>query len=129
MRMPLVEFITGGDLKFMIALTLLFLLALVQFGKKMKARNDSNLALNQIDLINQQMLRLGNWMALLSLFSLSLGLMHSFYFIGKVGGAAPALIFQGLAHTLVTPVFGLVLYMFCKLMSVFFNGSKVVQSN
>jgi hypothetical protein len=129
MRMPLLEFITGGDLKFMIALTLLFVLTLVQFSKKMKVNKGSVPDMLQINLLNKKIIQKGNWIALLSLFSLLLGLMHSFYFIGKVGGAAPAIIFQGLAFTLVTPVYGLVIYMLCKLMSMFFNGIQVVKSN
>jgi biopolymer transport protein ExbB/TolQ len=60
---------------------------------------------------------------MLSVLSLLLGLMHSFYFIGKAGGVAPNLIFQGVANALITPVLGLCLFMICKIFSSLFNPS------
>ena len=122
MRMPFTEFITGGDLKFMIALTLLAILVIAQFIKKVKANRAKESDSMAIEGINLKMDKVIFWIPVLSLFSFLLGLLHSFYFISKIGGAAPALIFQGIAFTLVTPVYGLVIFMLCKIMKGLFNA-------
>jgi hypothetical protein len=126
MRMPFLEFITGGDLKFMILLTVLLLSSILQLSKKITESKKTDKDISLINLVNANLNKHTTWVGVLSLFSLMLGLMHSFYFIGKVGGAAPGLIFQGLSHTLVTPVFGLAIYMLIKVMQTIFNDKPLL---
>ncbi len=111
MRMPFIEFISSCDLKFTIAYVLFFSMATFQFIKKIKNKKNKELTYRIDDKIQTS----ANWILLCSLFSLLLGFMHSFYFMGKLGGLAPEIKYQGFSYALVTPVLGIVLYMFCQL--------------
>jgi len=121
MRMPFSEFILNGDLKFIIAFILFTLFAFYHFFRKLQVRKgEANQAL-----VEQHNLKINTasfWILILSVFSLLLGLMHSFYFIGKVGGIAPNIIFQGVSNALITPVLGISLFMLCKILSGVFNS-------
>ncbi len=120
MRMPFLEFITSGDLKFIIAFIIFFGVAIFHFVKKIKIKkNEKSLPLIQQH--NKKINNASTWILSLSGLSLLLGLMHSFYFIGKAGGASPSLIFQGIANVLVTPVLGICLFMICKIFQETFN--------
>ncbi|MFK5982515.1 MAG: MotA/TolQ/ExbB proton channel family protein [Flavobacteriaceae bacterium] len=102
--MPFSEFITSGDLKFIIVFSIFLSLAIFNFIKKLKARNNQNTSL--VDYYNSKIKTAGFWIIISSVFSLLLGFIHSFYFIGKAGGMAPNLIFQGVSYALITPVLG-----------------------
>lgn len=120
MRMPFSEFITSGDLKFIIAFMIFCSFALFHFFKKIKVRNHQSV----IEIIQYHNSKINNaafWILILSGLSLLLGLMHSFYFIGKTGGIAPSLIFQGISYTLITPVLGVSLFICCKIIKRVFN--------
>ena len=65
------------------------------------------------------------WIFISAALSLLLGLMHSFYFIGKAGGIAPNLIFQGISYALITPVLGISLFMICKILRGIFNKKNL----
>lgn len=120
MRMPLSEFILSGDLKFIIAFIIFSSIATYHFIGKLKAkRSEENqaLAIQHNEKINSAAF----WVLILSVLSLLLGLMHSFYFIGKAGGIAPGLIFQGVSYALITPVLGLGFYIICKILNKTFN--------
>ena len=114
MRMPLIEFLLGGDPKFMIVLFALLIGSIIQFVKKMKTKNVDN-GEAKAQTLNTQLNKLANWSLIVGVFSLLLGFMHSFYFIGKVGGIAPNLLFQGIASALITPVFGIAVAIITKL--------------
>ena len=119
MRMPFSEFITSGDLKFIIAFVIFTSISTTHLVKKYKTKSDTKL-------VTHHNLRINNaafWNLILSALSLLLGLMHSFYFIGKAGGIAPNLIFQGVSYALITPIFGISCYIICKLFSNIFNNS------
>ena len=120
MRMPFSEFILSGDLKFIIVFIVFSVIAVYHFIKKLQARNTEG---NQesIKLFNEKINNSASWILILSALSLLLGLMHSFYFIGKAGGIAPGLIFQGVSYALITPVFGVGLYIICKILVGIFN--------
>lgn len=120
MRMPFSEFILSGDLKFIIVFIVFSVIAVYHFIKKLQARNTEG---NQesIKLFNEKINNSASWILILSALSLLLGLMHSFYFIGKAGGIAPGLIFQGVSYALITPVFGVGLYIICKILIGIFN--------
>ena len=119
MRMPFSEFILNGDLKFSIAFMLFTLIAFYHFFKKLQAMKSTNNQL--VTHYNSKINTASFWILISSLLSLLLGLMHSFYFIGKVGGIAPNMIFQGLSNTLITPVLGISLFMICKILAGVFN--------
>jgi len=108
MRMPFSEFISSGDLKFIIVFIIFLSLAVFNFIKKLKARKNQNVSL--VDYYNSKIKSAGFWIIISSVFSLLLGFMHSFYFIGKAGGMAPNLIFQGVSYALITPVLGVCLF-------------------
>lgn len=122
MRMPFSEFITSGDLKFIIAFVIFSSLALFHFFKKIKARQHQG-NLDIIQLYNSKINSAASWILVLSILSLLLGLMHSSYFIGKTGGIAPNLIFQGFSYALITPVLGVCLFICCKIFQGIFNGT------
>lgn len=114
MRMPFIEFITNGDLKFIVAFVIFSVVAIYNFKIKMQLGNKTE---NQ-SLIKHHNSKINNaafWILILSTLSLLLGLMHSFYFIGKAGGVAPDLIFQGVSYALITPVLGVCLFIICKI--------------
>ena len=108
MRMPFSEFITSGDLKFIIVFSIFLSVAIFNFIKKLKARKNQNVPL--VDYYNLKIKTAGFWIIIASIFSLLLGFMHSFYFIGKAGGMAPNLIFQGVSYALITPTLGVCLF-------------------
>ena len=114
MRMPFIEFITSGDLKFMLTILILLVIAVIQFFKKIKDKE------NQLK-FNTKLIKLSNWSFILAIFSLFLGLMHSLYFISKAGGIAPNLLYQGLANTLIAPVFGIAICIIIKLLATPFK--------
>ncbi len=126
MRMPFVEFISNGDLKFIIVFIIFSAVALFHFIKKLQIKNRRE---------NQSLIKYHNskidisafWILISSMLSLLLGLMHSFYFIGKAGGIAPNLIFQGVSFALITPVLGVCLFMVSKILKGIFNlkNSKI----
>jgi hypothetical protein len=126
MRMPFTEFITNGDLKFMAIFIIFIAIAIYHFIKKIQSKN--NIENQQLE--NHYNTRIGMtafWILILSALSLFLGLMHSFYFIGKAGGIAPNLIFKGISYTLITPIFGISLFIICKILEGNFN-SKISKS-
>lgn len=125
MRVPFIEFIGGGDPKFMIALTAILVLTIVQFFKKLKAAKGDSIELKVIQAINQRMNNLANWLLVLSVFSLLLGFMHSFYTVAKAGGIATPILFQGLVHVLITPVYGIAVYSIAKLLAQFGNPKVI----
>ena len=122
MRMPFSEFISSGDLKFLIVFAIFTLLAFIQFIKKIQSTKREPDAV-QISRFNKKINNAAFWILISSLLSLLLGFMHSFYFIGKAGGMAPNLIFQGVSYALITPVLGVSLYIACKILSSLFNQS------
>ena len=120
MRMPLAEFILSGDLKFIVAFIIFSAIAIFHFIKKVQAKKSEEnqaLAIYRNTKINSAAF----WILILSALSLLLGLMHSFYFIGKAGGIAPGLIFMGVSYALITPVLGLGFYIICKILFGTFN--------
>lgn len=122
MRMPFSEFITSGDLKFIIVFCICTSIAGYHFFKKLQTKKDKE---NQ-ELLKHHNQKIGSaafWVLILSVLSLLLGLMHSFYFVGKTGGIAPGLIFQGIANTLITPVLGICLYMVCRILRGISNSN------
>lgn len=120
MRMPFVEFITNGDLKFVILFISFTSISIYHFVKKIKVRNiEANERL--ITFHNSKVNMSAFWILISSVFSLLLGLMHSFYFIGKAGGINPSIIFLGVANALITPVLGICLFIICKILRGTFN--------
>ncbi len=110
MRMPFTEFLTNGDLKFVIILYAFLIASIILFIKKKQQP--------KLEVRNNNILKsLVNWSLLISLFTLLLGLMHSFYFISKTKGIANHLLFGGLANTLITPVLGVAIAIIIKLLS------------
>jgi hypothetical protein len=120
MRMPFTEFITNGDLKFIIVFIVFGAVAIYNFIKKIQARNKTE---NQslIKYYNSKINSAAFWILISSLLSLLLGLIHSFYFIGRAGGIAPNLIFQGVSYVLITPVLGVCLFIICKIFKGIMN--------
>ncbi len=114
MRMPFMEFITNGDLKFMLIILVLLIISMIHFFKKI---NDKE---NQLK-YNKKLKKLSNWSLILAIFALFLGLMHSLYFISKAGGIAPNLLYRGLANTLIAPVFGIAICIIIKLLATPFK--------
>lgn len=124
MRMPFVEFITSGDLKFIIAFVIFISIAVYHFFKKLQAKKNEN----NLDLIQQHNSKINTaafWILILSVLTLFLGLMHSFYFIGKAGGISTGLIFQGVSYALITPVLGICLFIISKILSSIANPKSI----
>jgi len=117
MRMPFIEFITSGDLKFMLTILILLVIAVIQFFKKIKDKE------NQLK-FNTKLIKLSNWSFILAIFTLFLGLMHSLYFISKAGGIAPNLLFHGLANTLIAPVFGIAVCLIIRILAISFKKTN-----
>ena len=67
MRMPLLDFLANGDLKFVIVLYALLITAIVFFFKKLKERENQ-------EQYNLKIKKLVNWSLLIAVFSLLLGL-------------------------------------------------------
>lgn len=109
--MPLMDFLTGGDPKFMIVNSLLFIAVLVQVIRRKKT--EDNLL---IDKLSKQLGQLSFTIVMLSLLSLLLGLLHSFYFIGQANGIATGLLYSGMSYTLISPTYGLILFLISKLL-------------
>jgi len=118
MRMPFSEFITSGDLKFIIVFIIFTVIAIVHFIKKLQSRDNKQI----VQLLNTKINNAAFWILISSILSLLLGFMHSFYFIGKAGGVAPNLIFQGVSYALITPVLGVSLYIVCRILSGILNS-------
>ena len=123
MRMPFFFFFTGGDLKFVILIIIFLSLAAFYFSKKLKARQSGDNT--QIVHYNHKINSSAFWILILSILSLLLGFMHSFYFMGRAGSIAPGLTFQGVANALITPVLGIGLFLFCKILSSIYNPNTV----
>lgn len=121
MRMPFTEFITSGDLKFIIVFALFMVVSIGHFLKKLKAKKTENWKL--VAYHNTRINVAAFWILISGLLSLLLGLMHSFYFIGKAGGVSPSLIFQGISYALITPVLGIFLFMISKILGGIFNNN------
>lgn len=119
--MPFSEFISSGDLKFIILFILLSGVSIFHFIKKLKSsKSPEELALRN-SRINLSALAI----LLFSGLSLLLGLLHGFYMMGEVGGISQSMMFKGLSYTLITPVLGLVFYMGCKLLQAISNTNTV----
>ncbi len=121
--MPFTEFITNGDLKFIIVFVIFSAKAVCHFVKKIKSKNSSEYQ-ELVKYHNSKIDIAAFWILISGILSLLLGLMHSFYFIGKAGGIAPNLIFQGISTALITPVLGVALFMICKILKGTFNSLK-----
>jgi len=120
MRMPFIEFIVSGDIKFTITLLFLTAIAAYHFFKKMQARNITY----NVELMSYHNSRIKSaafWIITFSGLALLLGLLHSFYFIGKAGGVAPSIVFQGLSYVLITPTLGVSLFIICRFLVAIFN--------
>jgi hypothetical protein len=119
MRMPLSDFLTNGDLKFVIILYIFLFISIYYFVKKIKNRELQ-------DVFNLKLNRLVTWSILISVFSLLLGLLHSFYFISKTNGIANNMLFNGLSNTLITPTLGIVITIIIKLLTTNLNHKTTV---
>lgn len=108
--MPFTEFLTNGDLKFVIILYAFLIASIILFIKK---KREPKLEVKYNNILKG----LVNWSLLISLFSLLLGLLHSFYFISKAKGVASHLLFGGLANTLITPVLGVAIAIIINVLS------------
>ena len=116
MRMPFAEFITNGDLKFVIVYIIFSFIAIYHFIKKINDKSREKIIYHNLKIKNATF-----WILISAVLSLLLGLIHSFYFIGKANGIAPNLIFQGISFALITPVLGICLFMVCKILEGTFN--------
>ncbi|MCB0474791.1 MAG: hypothetical protein KDC69_03900 [Flavobacteriaceae bacterium] len=122
--MPFTEFITNGDLKFILVFIIFSAVNLCHFFKKLRAVKREDRAVlaayhnSKIDIASF-------WILISSVLSLLLGLLHSFYFIGKAGGIAPPLIYRGISYTLITPVLGISLFILCKILKGIFNPKTI----
>lgn len=110
MRMPLSDFLTNGDLKFVIILFALLITALIYFLKKLKEKEKQ-------EAYNLKIKKLVSWSLLLGSFSLLLGLLHSFYFLSKANGVANNLLFGGLSNMLITPTLAVIIAIIIKLLA------------
>ncbi|MCF2875299.1 MULTISPECIES: hypothetical protein [unclassified Tenacibaculum] len=110
MRMPLLDFLTNGDLKFVVVLYVFLIVAFIYFFKKLKEKENQ-------EVYNQKIKKLVNWSIVISVFSLMLGLLHSFYFISKAGGVNNNLLFGGLSNMLITPTLGMAIAIVIQLLS------------
>ncbi|WP_459210825.1 hypothetical protein [Aquimarina rhabdastrellae] len=116
MRMPFAEFITSGDLKFIVVYSIFVATAIFHFIKKIKQKDHDIIKYH-----NSKIETAAFWILISSVLSLLLGLMHSFYFIGKANGIAPKLIFQGVSYALITPVLGISFFMIIKILKSIVN--------
>ena len=110
MRMPLLDFLAKGDLKFVIILYTFLIVAIVYFFKKLRQKEAQ-------EQYNLKIKKLVSWSLLIAAFSLLLGLLHSFYFVSQAEGIADNLLFGGLANMLITPTLGVAIGMIIKLLS------------
>ena len=117
MRMPFIDFLTQGDLKFVLILYAFLIMAIVFFFKKLKQKE-------QQETYNVKIKKLVSWTLIISAFSLLLGLLHSFYFMSKVNGIAPNLFYGGLANVLVTPTLGVAISVIIKLFATPLTSKK-----
>ena len=117
MRMPFIEFLSNGDLKFVVVLYAFLIAAVLFFIKKLKNKEAQ-------ETYNFKINKLVNWSLLISGVSLLLGLLHSFYFISKANGIATPLLFGGLSNMLITPVLGLFIAMIIKLLATPLSSKK-----
>lgn len=122
--MPFSEFITSGDLKFILVFIIFTTIAIIHFFRKVQAKKSTDYK-ELIKLHNSKINNAAFWILISSVLSLLLGLMHSFYFIAKAGGIAPNLIFQGVSYALITPVLGICLFMTCKILYGTFNSKNI----
>jgi hypothetical protein len=120
MRMPFSEFIANGDLKFIVVYIIFTTIAVVHFFKKIQVKKSEDRQLLTRH-HNTKIKSAAFWILISSVLSLLLGFMHSFYFIGKAGGMAPNLIFQGVSNALITPTLGVCIYIICRILSGIFN--------
>ncbi len=118
MRMPFYEFITNGDLKFVIVLIAFLIAAFVFFYQQFTQKIS-------IEIFQKKLKNLVKWSLLISVFSLFLGLLHSFYFVSKANGIATPLLFSGLANMLITPTLGVAIAMGIKLMTILPNKKQI----
>lgn len=123
MRMPLMQFMGGGDPKFMIAITLLFIALLVQLIRKRKLKHVDT-ELQAVAKIDRQMANLSFTILMLSAVSLLLGFLHSFYFIGQQEGINPKLLYSGVSRTLISPTYGLIIFTISKWL-IALSGDKL----
>lgn len=124
MRMPFLDFITQGDLKFIVLFIIFSALALFHFFKKIQFLKRAE-HLQEIALRNTKIKNAAFWILCLSTLSLLLGLMHSFYFIGQAGAVAPGMIFQGVSIALITPTLGVCLFIICHILQKTFNTTAI----
>ncbi len=117
MRMPIVDFLLGADLKFVLLFIALMAFSVVWAIKKVKTKEA-----DRIVQYNLKIKAAASWLPALAMLSLLLGWMHSFYFIGKAGSVAPSMLYNGLANAMVTPVLGLLVFLFIRILS--FVGNK-----
>jgi cytochrome bd-type quinol oxidase subunit 2 len=110
MRMPFTEFLSNGDLKFVLLLYAFLIAAIIYFVKKTANKEHQKI-------YNLKINKLVNWSLYITVFSLLLGLMHSFYFISKAKGIANHLLFGGLSNVIITPVLGIAVAMIIKLLA------------
>ena len=122
MRMPFLEFLMGGDPKFMIVLVAILVTSTIHFTKKLMRKKEGNETTISLER-NAKLNKLVFWSLLVSVFSLLLGFMHSFYFIGKAGGIAPHLMYQGVSRALITPVFGVSVAIITKIFTHIANSN------
>jgi hypothetical protein len=117
MRMPFIEFLTSGDLKFVITLYAFLITAIIYFVKKINNKNEQKK-------YNLKIKKLVNWSLFITIFSLLLGLLHSFYFISKAKGIANHLLFGGLSNVMITPTLGIAVAMIIKLLATPLKENK-----
>jgi hypothetical protein len=113
--MPLMEFIGGGDPKFMISITVLFIALLVQLVRRRQPKSGEG-DIASLHKLDRQLGNLSFAILMLSALSLLLGFLHSFYFMGQVESVNPRLLYAGVSRTLITPVYGLILFTAGKLL-------------
>lgn len=111
MRMSLTEFLTNGDLKFVIILYILLAVSIFYFVKKLQQKEAQ-------EFYNKKLQKLFKWVLILSVFSLFLGLLHSFYFIANANGIAPNMLFRGLSNMMITPTLGIAIAIIINLLTI-----------
>lgn len=110
MRMPFTNFLTNGDLKFVIIFYIFLGISIFYFLKKLKGKNKQ-------ENYNNKLNKIFTWSIILSVFSLFLGLLHSFYFISNANGIAPKMLFNGLSNMMITPTLGIATSIIIKLLT------------
>lgn len=123
MRMPFIEFVSNGDLKFTIVYVVLISIAIYHFLKKISAKNHTNFD-DLIEYHNVKIAKTAFWVLMSSILSLLLAFLHSLYFIGQTDLVAPNILSQGFSFALISPVMGIVAYMLCKALQQSFNVKK-----